>query len=194
VTAGRVVVLNGTSSSGKTTLARALQRRLEAADECWVVYSSDDFTPKLPPAWIKGGKHTGRHAADGFVLEHVDGAFELRVGPVGHQILAAYRRAVAAAAHVGLNVIVDEVILTREEWDDWQVVLDGVEVLWVRVDIALDVVEARERERGDRMIGHARWQYDTVHRHATYGLTVDTGVLAPDAAATVVYDALGRAR
>jgi chloramphenicol 3-O phosphotransferase len=183
---GRVVVLNGTSSSGKTTLAAALRRRLEADDECWVVYSQDDFTPKLPPSWIKAGKHIGRHADEGFALEVRDGTFDLRVGPVGHAILAAYRGAVAAAAHAGLDVIVDEVTMLQSEWDDWQVRLDGVDTTWVRVDLALEELDARERARGDRTIGHARFQYDIVHRFATYDLTVDTGTLAPDAAAEAV--------
>jgi chloramphenicol 3-O phosphotransferase len=187
---GRVVVLNGTSSSGKTTLAAALRRRLEADDECWVVYSQDDFTPKLPPSWIKAGKHVGRHADDGFVLEARDGDFDLRVGPVGHQILAAYRGAVAAAAREGLDVIVDEVTMKQEEWDDWQVRLDGIDTMWVRVELSLDELEARERERGDRMPGHARFQHGIVQRFATYDVTVDTGVLDPDAAADVVVSAL----
>ncbi|MEA3056274.1 MAG: chloramphenicol phosphotransferase, partial [Actinomycetota bacterium] len=160
MTPGRVVVLNGTSSSGKTTLAAALRRRLEAENECWVVYSQDDFTPKLPPAWIKAGRHSGRHGEEGFVLEVRDGEFELRVGPVGHAILAAYRGAVAAAAHAGLNVIVDEVTMTQDEWDDWQVRLDGVDTTWVRVELALDELERREAARGDRMNGHARYQLD----------------------------------
>jgi chloramphenicol 3-O phosphotransferase len=187
---GRVVVLNGTSSSGKTTLAAALRRRLEADDECWVVYSQDDFTPKLPPSWIKAGKHVGRHADDGFVLEASDGAFDLRVGPVGHRILAAYRGAVAAAAREGLDVIVDEVTMKQEEWDDWQVRLDGIDVMWVRVELALEALEARERERGDRMLGHARFQHDVVHRFATYDLVVDTGALDPAAAAEVIVSAI----
>jgi chloramphenicol 3-O phosphotransferase len=190
LSAGRVVVLNGTSSSGKSTLAAALRRRLETADECWVVYSQDDFTPKLPPSWIKAGKHVGRHADDGFVLEVNDGAFELRVGPVGHAILAAYRGAVAAAAREGLNVIVDEVTMTQGEWDDWQVRLDGIDTMWVRVELSLDELERREQARGDRTPGHARHQVDIVHRFAAYDLTVDTGALDPDAAADAVFAAV----
>ena len=189
---GRVVVLNGTSSSGKSTLAAALRRRLEADDECWVVYGQDDFTPKLPPSWIKAGKHVGRHADDGFALEVTDGTFDLRVGPVGRQILAAFRGAVVAAAREGLDVIVDEVILTQDEWDDWQVRLDGIDTTWVRVELSLEQLEARELARGDRMIGHARFQYDTVHRFATYDVTVDTGTLDPEAAADAVCAAMRR--
>jgi len=194
VTPGRVVVLNGTSSSGKTTLAAALRDRFEADDECWVVYSQDHFTPKLPRSWFKAGKNAGRHADEGFVLEVRDGEFDLRVGPIGHAILAAYRGAVAAAAREGLNVIVDEVTMTQNEWDDWQVRLDGIDTTWVRVELPVDELERREAARGDRMIGHARYQLDIVHRFADYDLTVDTGALSPDEAAEAIVSFLGTRR
>ncbi|MGF1610254.1 MAG: hypothetical protein ACFCUQ_12715 [Kiloniellales bacterium] len=35
------------------------------------------------------------------------------------------------------------------------------------------------RERGDHMIGLARWQYDCVHRDMTYYLEVDTSRATP---------------
>ncbi len=34
--------------------------------------------------------------------------------------------------------------------------------------------EARERRRGDRMIGLARWQFDRVHRGMAYDLELET--------------------
>ena len=75
-------------------------------------------------------------------------------------------------ARAGLNVIVDEVLLSEDDWIGWQQELEGLDVLWVRVDGALDVVEAREKERGDRMIGMARAQFDIVHRYPAYGVRV----------------------
>ena len=48
VAPGQVVVLNGTSSAGKTSLAEAFQELRAAAGECWVVFGIDDFMAKLP--------------------------------------------------------------------------------------------------------------------------------------------------
>jgi chloramphenicol 3-O phosphotransferase len=42
------------------------------------------------------------------------------------------------------------------------------------VHAPLNVLEERERQRGDRLIGLARWQYDRVHEGMTYDLEVDT--------------------
>jgi chloramphenicol 3-O phosphotransferase len=183
---GSVIVLNGPSSAGKTTLATALQRRFAAAGECWFVYAIDDYFAKVPFDWVTAGNHVGVHADEGVVLEIVDGGFRMRLGPIGRQVLGAWRGAVGSAARAGLNVIADDVLLTAEEWRAWQAELDGLDTHWVRVQIALDVLEAREQERGDRMPGHARAQYEDAYRHPTYDAEVDTGTLDPDAAAEVV--------
>jgi len=50
-TKGKIIFLNGTSSSGKTSLARALQRELE---EPFLYYSSDTFATFLPEKVFSG--------------------------------------------------------------------------------------------------------------------------------------------
>ena len=144
---GSVIVLNGPSSAGKSTLAAALQRRLAAEGECWFVYAMDDYFAKVPFDWVTAGRHVGVHADDGVTLEIVDGEFRMRMGPIGRRVLVAWRGAVGSAARAGLNVIADDVVLTEDEWRGWQDELADVDAHWVRVQIALDVLEARERER-----------------------------------------------
>jgi hypothetical protein len=51
------------------------------------------------------------------VFELVDGRIERGVGPFGRTVLAGYRAAVAGMARAGLDVIVDEVLLSAEDWD-----------------------------------------------------------------------------
>jgi chloramphenicol 3-O-phosphotransferase len=110
----------------------------------------------------------------------------MRKGPIGRRVLVAWRGAVGSAARAGLNVIADDVVLTEEEWLGWQLELEGLDAYWVRVQIALDVLETREQARSDRMAGHARAQYEDSYRYPTYDAVVDTGVLDPDAAAATV--------
>ena len=186
MTTGSVILLNGPSSAGKTTLATSLQRHFAADGECWFVYALDDYFAKVPFDWVTSGNHVGAHAEEGVVLEIVDGVFRMRMGPIGHRVLAAWRGAVGSAVRAGLNVIADEVLLTEQEWQGWQIELDGLDTHWVRVHVALDVLEAREHARGDRMPGHARSQYEDSHRHPSYDAEVDTGSLTPDAAAAAV--------
>ena len=186
------MVLNGTSSAGKTTLATEIQAQLAADGECWFVIGIDDMFAKLPPAWITYGPHIGAHADEGIAFRLVDGVVERHIGPIGTRAMAAYRGWVASAARAGLNVIVDEVLLSEEDWIAWQTELRGLDVLWVRVECALDVLEARELARGDRPPGLARSQFDLVHRHPTYGVVADTGVVEPEAAEELVLAALAR--
>ena len=181
----QVIVLNGTSSAGKSTLASALQARLAEAGECWIVMGIDDFLGKLPWAWVTYGDHVGEHADEGIVFEMVEGAVECRVGPVAERMLAAYRGAVAAVARAGINVIVDEVLLSEDGWQEWQYELDGLEVLWVAVTSDLEVLSSAS-DRTDRMIGLARSQHGVVHRHAVYDVRVDTASMDPAVAAAAI--------
>ena len=185
--AGRVIALNGTSSAGKSTLAAALQRRLIVDGDCWIVMATDDLFVKLPRAFLEIGAHRGEHAELGVVFGEHDGEMTMRMGPVGRALLEANKAAVRAVAGAGINVIVDEVILAEQEWDGWRAALDGLDAWWVRVELELDLVEQRERDRGDRQVGMARSQIDVVHRYPTYDMQVDTGLLDPEAAAEAVH-------
>ena len=138
---------------------------------------------------IEGRRHVGALAGRGVTLTIDDGVLTRRVGPVGEQLLDAYRAAIAATARSGVGVIVDEVLLDEDDWDSWQRHLHGLAVRWVGVVASLDVVEGRERQRPDRIDGLARSEYDLVHRHATYDVTVDTAILDPTQAAIAILDA-----
>lgn len=52
----------------------------------------------------------------------------------------------------------------------------------------LDVLEAREAARGDRLIGLARWQFPRVHAGAAYDFTVDTSLVTAAEAARAIRD------
>ncbi len=102
-----IIILNGAGSAGKSSIARALQ---EIASEPFLHVAMDAFID-MPPAsyW---------DYPDGFCFESVSGpygpAMAIRTGPVGQRTLAGMRRAVAALAQAGNNLIVDEVMLATE--------------------------------------------------------------------------------
>lgn len=188
-TTGRVVVLNGSSSAGKSSLALELQSLWEARGECWVIFGWDDFSPRLPARWQGVPGWVGDLADDGWryrLLER-DGdvlTAVLEPGAVGRRMLRAYHRAVAAVARSGIDVLVEDVMMTSGEWEDWQEALEGLRVRWVGVRCDLDVVSERERTRGDRHLGLARGTGLVVHRYAAYDVEVDTSqVAARDVAA-----------
>lgn len=157
----QVIVLNGGSSSGKSTLARQLQ---EALPHPWLTLGVDTLVEALPPALRLPGEGIG-FGSEG----------EVSTGDVFRQLDAAWSLGVAAMARAGARVIVDEVFLgAAASQARWREALTGLEVLWVGVRCDPDVAEAREAARGDRVGGMARAQAERVHEGVTYDLEVDT--------------------
>jgi len=167
----RIVLLNGVGSAGKGSIAKALQT---ITTEPFLHVEMDAFLAMLPEASF------GR--PDGLTFEAVqeDGkpAVVITTGPVAERAFRGMRHAIAAMAAQGNNLIVDEVLVGSEK-AEYADLLSAFDVFLVGVFAPLDVLEARERQRGDRMIGLARWQYNRVHAGMTYDLEVDTSRATP---------------
>src|SRR6476659_7890490 len=89
---GRVVILNGTTSAGKTTLVDLFLARRHAAGECWLTTGCDDYIRRLPVPWHGLPKYQGPFMEDGFRLERIDASrMEVRLGPVWQMLLSTYR-------------------------------------------------------------------------------------------------------
>jgi chloramphenicol 3-O phosphotransferase len=98
------------------------------------------------------------------------------------------RHAVAAMAAQGNDLIVDEVLLDGK-MAEYAALLAGFQLFVVGVFAPLEVLEDRERRRGDRMIGLARWQFDRVHAGMKYDLELDTSASTPLQCATAIKQA-----
>jgi chloramphenicol 3-O phosphotransferase len=170
-TRARIILLNGAGSAGKSSIAKALQA---IAKEPFLHVQMDAFLDMLPEGYT--------NRPDGFIFNSVDGNGEPQIiiipGPVGERAMRGMRHAIAALAREGNNLIVDDVILGNQ-MAEYAALLADFELLAVGVYAPLDVLEARERARGDRMIGLARWQFDRVHAGIVYDLEVDTSGATP---------------
>lgn len=188
---GRVVILNGASSAGKSSVATALQSRWVCQDQCWVIVGWDDFVPRLPDRWRSVPDAVGDRGSDGVAYRLVSRPSEalravLVPGPIGRRMLHAYHRSVAAMASAGVNVLVEEVMISAEEWLDWNEALRGLTVTWVGVRCDEGIAARREATRGDRYEGLARGTSERVHAHATYDVEVDTSTLSVEAVAAAI--------
>ncbi len=174
----KIIILNGVGSVGKGSIAKALQT---VATVPLLHVQMDVFMDMLPSAY--------EGHPDGFTYETVNDNGKpmvvIKTGPVGERALRGMRHAVAAMAAQGNSLIVDDVML-EEEAAEYADLLSSFEAFFVGVFAPLEVLEARERQRGDRMIGLARWQYDRVHRGMRYDLKVDASRATPMACANLI--------
>src|ERR1035437_5666810 len=122
---GNVVLLNGTSSSGKTSIARALQEIMDTP----YVYAGIDHTPDVHPKSHLVSNGINPATYDYFLLGYGGGwvrtetkgengeityaggpITEVRIGPGALKLLAGMYRSIAALAAAGIDVVVDDVI------------------------------------------------------------------------------------
>jgi chloramphenicol 3-O phosphotransferase len=183
---GRILLLIGTSSSGKTTLVRRLQASLP---ELWLEMGIDRFAHSLP------GRAAGELVWPQLfryvpIDDGSEGRFAIRTTPLGRRFISGLHATVAGMAGLGFNVIVDQVILERSWLQEAARVWAPFVVLFVGVRCPLEVVVKRELERKDRTLGQAQAQFDVVHEWAAYDVEVDTSRLDPDEAADRVRTAL----
>jgi len=159
------IFLNGTSSSGKSSIAKALQEIIEIPCIHWCI---DDYLSAYPKGlWTK----------------------KEIVQPEWPKIIQGFHAAGAAIARVGNLVIIDDVLESEPPWVESLLELfNGLSVFFVGVHCPLEELERREKERKERKDGMARLQFDQVHTLAIYDVEVDTSVLNPQECAEIIID------
>jgi chloramphenicol 3-O phosphotransferase len=172
---GKIIFLNGTSSSGKTTLLRGLQDALEAP---YLELGLDKFIWMLPKRYF-----------DQPLWDEVLGQAN-QAGELGHQLVYAMQRAIQSAANAGLNVLADHVLVEPIWASDCAALFCDLDAYLIGVRCDLAILEQREQNRRDRTLGQARKQFDRVHAHGVYDFEVDTGQFTPQENVQQVLDYL----
>ena len=150
---GKIILLNGASSSGKSTLAQGLQAAL---DEPFWHFSIDHLIAAnvLPKGRINAGEFPWRDLRPHF--------FE------------GFHRCLPALAAAGNNLIVEHIVETEAWMQRLLHLLSGVDVFFVGVHCPLPELERRERERGNRRLGEARADFEITHTFCRYDFEVLT--------------------
>ena len=179
-----VIILNGVGSVGKSTAARALQA---ISREPSLHVAMDAFLDMLPGAMLGH--------PDGLTFETREDqgtpTVAIRTGPVLDRAMRGMRHAVAAMAAQGNNLVVDDVMTCEGQDREYRALLSAFDTRLVGLFAPLDVLEARERQRGDRETGLARWQYGRVHRGVAYDLKIDAAGSSPLQIARLIQDVFG---
>ena len=149
----QIIFLHGASSSGKTTLARALQARIETP--FWHI-SIDHLRDAgvLPSARFASGEFDWRaHRATFF---------------------AAFHASLGAYADAGADLIVEHILDTQGWLEDLRQAWRGHDVLFTALHCPLPLLTAREAARGDRPFGSAEADFHSIHKGLNYDLELNS--------------------
>ena len=175
---GHVILLNGTPSSGKTTIARALHAVLE------------------PPHWY--------HSLDDFRKGYTETHWDRARGPwsagnreLFNKLVEGYLRSLRAMALTGHDLISESVVLPSNiAW--YRDAFAGLRVLVVGVRCPIEIAERRERERAsaERHLGMPIElrvpEFERVHANGPYDVEFDTSVTSVEEAIRLIVDAVAR--
>lgn len=164
---GKIIFLNGVTSSGKTTISKAIQ---ETADEQFYHISNDIFfTVEQEMLHNKYIEVAGESAKDKYMAE---------------AIVLMYHFA-KTVAEQGRNVIIDGMLeesngfveyYKKTNYDVVLSIFKGFDILMVEVYCPLDECRRRNIARGDRGESQSQEQHDIMNKNIKYDFSIDTSV------------------
>ncbi len=159
----RIILLNGSSSSGKSTLAKVLQTVIEdKRNERYDIVSIDDFL---------------KMTTEDVIYE--DDVYE---------ISDALCESVLQALEESQGVIIDHVITSERIFNRLTERLNCYHLWLVHVTCPLEIIRKREQERKDRCLGSAEASYTYLFPKEGYDLTVDTHSMTISECANQIFE------
>jgi chloramphenicol 3-O phosphotransferase len=172
---GTIILLNGASSSGKTTLLRALQDLLPTP---YLDAGIDKFIWMLPKRYM-----------DRPLWDEVLG-LATTAGQAGHTLFSGMHQAIAALSRSGNNVLADHVLVEPAWVTECAGLFHDLPAYLVKVYCPLEVLIEREKSRKNRTLGQAAAQFPLVHAHGLCDIEVDTSRDSPEACARQILQRL----
>ena len=155
---GRIIYLNGVTSSGKTSIVEALQAR---RDVFFYVVANDLFQEMIGEEYLQ----------------------EDYWKYLGEVIIMMYHTA-KLFSDMGKNVIIDSILVEREgvapHYERMREILGDNPLDIVEVYCPLDICRQRNIDRGDRYESQSDEQAELMAKDIRYSMRVDTSLLSPE--------------
>lgn len=165
---GRIIYLNGVTSSGKTSIVEALQSQKEVF---FYVVANDLFQEMIGEDYLK----------------------EDYWKYLGEAIIMMYHTA-KLFSDMGKNVIIDGILVERDgvapHYERLKEILRDNPLDIVEVFCPLDICRQRNIDRGDRYETQSEEQAELMAKDIGYSLRVDTSRLSPEECADAILKAL----
>jgi chloramphenicol 3-O-phosphotransferase len=203
-TMSRLVIVTGTTGSGKTTTCKTF---VDQADDLWLHFGVDTMLGTLVPRkFVDGGPRgeEGMHMAPDDPADP-DGPAHMSFGTYGGGLIATYHRMVRTAVENGQKVIIDHVMTANppilqdavERFRDLDVLFVALrppqELLAQRIEGRIAEVEkVLGKEQAARNNAGTRRASEFIAReifsHDCFDMVIDTGRLSPVEAARAILD------
>lgn len=152
IIAPKIILLNGTSSSGKTSIGKELCKRLKN----YFYVSLDNFD---------------------CLIESMENRRTRKLIQADTEIL--FHNFLKTLTDNNINLIVDHVLIHKNHKNDFIKHFSSIPVCYVAVKCPIEVLIKREMLRKDRHPGLAEDQFNLVHKDLTYNLEIDTSLHTP---------------
>ncbi len=170
----QLILLNGTSSAGKSSIVKCLQEKLQSP---YLDMGLDKFLYMLPnhhlkqPLWKEVWDHTS-------------------AGEVGNRLMSGMHHSIKAMLDCGNSVIADHVLIEKNWVAELAELFHDQPAYFIGIDCPLEVVEKREQDRKDRTLGSARAQHPIVHQYPHYDFSLDSSTMTPEEGADRILEFL----
>ncbi|MCP4320839.1 MAG: AAA family ATPase [Psychromonas sp.] len=172
----QIILLNGTGSSGKTSIAKQLQEDLPYQ---FLNFSIDSILYALPESdlnnMIKG--------------ETID-----RAGYDYAQLVDGYHRCLPSLLEAGCFLIIDNAWIDTLQVKQLFKLIKNYRCCLIAVKCDLPVAQAREIKRGDRAIGLAEYEFPLVHQTMCYDFHIDSSDQPPQQSSEKIINYLNENR
>jgi chloramphenicol 3-O phosphotransferase len=186
----KIILLNGCSSCGKTTIAKAIQY---LSNEPWLHTGVDDLINMMPSKFVGFGEK-----ADSGYYKLIAGknefgqTMQVKIMPKGRKIFDLFPEIVKKLADSGENIIIDEVLFNKKMFDIYFEKLKSHKIFLIGIFCDLKIMQERELLRGNRCLGLSNYQFEFVHKNLKelYDLTFDTANSQPFELAQKILEAV----
>jgi len=160
----KVILLNGVSSAGKTSISKAIQT---LSDKPYLHLGIDTAFAMIPERFWND-------------IPLIDIAF------------TNLHKMCAGLYNDGINIVIDHVIVRECEIKELLSLFKETSFYSIKVDCNSEIIKQREINRGDRLIGLAQTQSVKIDRFVDYDFTVNTDIIPPEQNAQIILDYISK--
>ena len=184
----KIIFLNGSSSSGKTSISKAIQYLI---NQPFLTLGVDTFIAMMPQKYLSYGEKSQEGCFFEKGRNHHGITVSCNSGPFGDLVFKTAIDVVKVISDNGLNLIIDEVIWSDARINEYKTILAKHSILFVKVFCERHSSQERELLRGDREIGLSNDQIDKINSMKfQYDLEINTDILSPFEAAKQIINKL----